>query len=211
MGRTPADRRAGRRRGRPPGRREGDGEQVVLRPCRRTPACGGPCIPSSGKTSRMPSTCAQPNADRSTRTRPDTVGSGEPSVRQAAHVAVITFGVRSTARRPLIRSPASDLATDRYPDTVEGRQSWSAANHSPSNRPMVMPGRDLPVDRTNSAFAAHRARAASATARLPRTVIDRYRDRPLTTSGPNATRTSQTPARRSRTEPLPRVFLIRQA
>ena len=52
----------------------------------------------------------------------------------AAETAVMTFGVRSTARRAPIRSWVRNLTTDRYPDNVEGRQSWSAASHSCSNR-----------------------------------------------------------------------------
>jgi hypothetical protein len=57
------------------------------------------------------------------------------------------------------------LTVDRYPDSVDGFQSWSATSQSHSNRRMVMPGRDRPVDRTNSAFAAHQARASAASGR----------------------------------------------
>jgi len=44
--------------------------------------------------------------------------------------------------------------------------------------------------------------------RSPCTVNDRYRDRPLTGSGPTATRTSHTPGRRCRIDPLPRASLM---
>ena len=72
----------------------------------------------------------------------------------------------------------------------------------------MMPGRVRPEDRTSSAFAAHRSLAACADSRSPCTVNDRYRDRPLTGSGPTATRTSQTPGRRCRIDPLPRASLM---
>ena len=72
----------------------------------------------------------------------------------------------------------------------------------------MMPGRVRPEDRTSSAFAAHRSLAACADSRSPCTVTDRYLERPLTGSGPTATRTSQTPGRRCRIDPPPRVSLM---
>src|SRR5664279_1526069 len=47
-----------------------------------------------------------------------------------------------------------------------------------------MPGLARPADRTNSALAAHRSRAASAVSRSPCTVTERTRVRPLTGTGP---------------------------
>ncbi len=91
------------------------------------------------------------------------------------------------------RIPRQEPATDRYPTTVDGRHPWSAHIHSPRSAASVMPGRVRPEDRTSSAFAAHRSLAACADSRSPCTVRDRYRDRPLTGSGPTATRTSHTP------------------
>ena len=51
-------------------------------------------------------------------------------------------------------------------------------------------GRARPRDRTAAASAAHRSRTVSATSQSPWTVRDRTRLRPLTRSGPSATRTS---------------------
>ena len=71
-----------------------------------------------------------------------------------------------------------------------------------------MLGLARPVDLISSAAAAHRSLAACAASRSPRTVIERTRLRPLTGSGPRATRTSQTPGARRRREPPPRRFVI---
>ena len=137
-----------------------------------------------------------------------TVGSGHPCDRQSAQAAASTFGVRSTARLSPTGSWARNPTTDRYPTTVDGRHPWSAHSHSRRSAASVMPGRVRPDDRTSSAFAAHRSLAACADSRSPCTVNDRYRDRPLTGSGPTATRTSHTPGRRCRIDPLPRASLM---
>ena len=68
-----------------------------------------------------------------------------------------------------------------------------------------MPGLAQPADRSSSALAAHRSRAACAVSRSPCTVTERTRVRPLTGSGPKATRTSHTPGRRRRSDPPPRT------
>ena len=120
-------------------------------------------------------------------------------------------GGRQHLRGEVHRPPASrpDPGSGTPPPTgtrplstvaTRGRRTATPARRQAS----VMPGRVRPDDRTSSAFAAHRSLAACADSRSPCTVTDRYRDRPLTGSGPTATRTSHTPGRRCRSDPPPR-------
>jgi len=100
------------------------------------------------------------------------------------------------ARRRPSGSATKKATTERYPATVEGRHPWSVPNHVCSNRARLTAGSERRATRTTVANAAHRANASAASAQSPRTVTDRCRQRPLTGSAPNATRTSHTPGRR---------------
>ncbi len=140
--------------------------------------------------------------------RTTAAGLGPPECLPVAHgfYGVLKAGLQGFSWRR--RDARANPATDRYPATVDGRHPWSAHSHSRRRAVSVMPGRVPPDDRTSSAFAAHRSLAACAASRSPCTVNDRYRERPLTWSGPTSIRTAHTPGRRCRIDPPPRASLM---